>query len=47
MRSFIDKHYMQDYGEASHALNHKEKIGLKLGLGKCGKIKLFLTFILR
>ena len=34
---------MQDYGETSHALKRKEKIGLKLGLGKCGETKVFLT----
>ena len=35
---------MQDYGETSHALKRKEKIGLKLRLGKSGKIKVFLPF---
>ena len=30
---------MQDYEETSHALKRKEKIGLKLGLGNCGKLK--------
>ena len=34
---------MQDYGETSHAMKRKEKIGLKLRLGKCGKTKAFLT----
>ena len=44
MPSFIDRHCMQDNGETSHTLKHKEKIGLKLGLGKCGESKVFLTF---
>ena len=35
---------MQDYGETSHALKRKKKIGLKLGLGKCGEIIVFLAF---
>ena len=35
---------MQDYGEILHALKRKEKIGLKLELGKCGETKVFLTF---
>ena len=34
---------MQDYGETSHALKRKEKIGLKLGLGKFEKTNVFLT----
>ena len=33
-----------EYKEASHAINRKEKIGLKLGLGKRGKTKVFLNF---
>ena len=36
---------MQDYGETSHAMKRKEKIGLKSGLGKCGETKDFLTFM--
>ena len=44
MRSFIDSHWTQDYGETSHALKRKKKIGLKLELGKCGENKVFLTF---
>ena len=47
MRSFIDsndRHEMQDYGETSHALKRKEKIGLKLRLGKCGKTKAFMYY---
>ena len=35
MRAYIE------YRETSRALNCKEKIGLKLQLGKCGKIKNF------
>ena len=35
---------MQDYGVTSHALKRKEMIGLKLGGGKCGKTKVFLSF---
>ena len=35
---------MQDYAETSPALKRQEKIGLKLGLGKYGKTKVFLTF---
>ena len=34
---------MEDYGETSHALKRKEKIGLKFGLGKCREIKVFLS----
>ena len=36
---FIDRHQVQ---EISHVLKRKEKIGLKLGLEKCGKTKVFL-----
>ena len=36
---------MQDYEETSHALKRKEKIGLKLGLGKCGKTKVLYNFL--
>ena len=43
MRSLIESHEMQDHGETLHALKRKEKISLKLGLGKCGKSKVFLT----
>ena len=32
---------MPRYTETSRALKRKEKIGLKLGLGKCGKLKFF------
>ena len=35
---------MQDHGKTSHALKRKEKIGLKVGLGKCQETKAFLTF---
>ena len=35
---------MQDYGETSRALKRKKKIGLKLGFGKRGETKVFLTF---
>ena len=35
---------MQDYGETAHALKRYEKIGLKLGLEKCGETEVFLTF---
>ena len=38
---------MQDYGETSPALKRKEKTGLKLGLGSCGKTKVFVTLLLR
>ena len=35
---------MQNYNiETSHALNCKERIGLKLGLGKCGKTKVLFN----
>ena len=45
MLSFIDQHQMQDNGETlQHELKRKEKIGLKLELGKCGKTKVFLIF---
>ena len=40
MRSFIDGQSI-DYGKTSCALKRKETIGLKLGLGKCGKTKVF------
>ena len=30
-----NRHYMREYRETSRALKRKEKIGLKLGLGKC------------
>ena len=46
MCSFIDmgiRCKTIEYRETLHALNHKEKIGLKLGLGKCAKTKVFLT----
>ena len=33
---------MRDYGETSHEVKRKEEIGLKLGLGKYGKTKVFL-----
>ena len=41
MLSFIDSYLMQDYGEASHALQRKEKFGFKI---RIGKIKGYLTF---
>ena len=32
--------------DASRTQKRKEKIGLKLGLGKCGKTKVFLSLLL-
>ena len=44
MRSFIDRHQMQEYEKTIQALKRKEKIGLKLELEIGAETKVFLTF---